>query len=172
MAGDLLFWALAGVAVGGGALVFRCDSMARATYALLAALLAVGGEVVLLGLDYLGVVILLMMTLEMALMAVFMIMFMMSPGGLTPMSMTHGTRSAALVSGGVFLLLAAGVLLAPWPGRAGRAPADPTRALGLALMGPQMLTMAVLGMVLFATIVAVVVLATRRGRYDRGGEAG
>ncbi|TDC67516.1 NADH-quinone oxidoreductase subunit J [Streptomyces hainanensis] len=167
MLGDLLFWVLAAVAVGAGGLVFGCASMARATYALLAALSAVGGEVVLLGLDYLGVVIVLMMTLEMALMAVFMIMFMMSPSGLSPMSMRHNTRGAAAICAGVFGLLAAGALLAPWPERAGRAPADPTRALGLSLMGPQMLTMTVLGMVLFATIVAVVVLATRHGRYDR-----
>jgi hypothetical protein len=37
-------------------------------------------------------------------------------------------------------------------------------------MGPQMLTMMTLGMTLFATIVATVVLATRRGRYDRLGD--
>ncbi|WP_394812901.1 NADH-quinone oxidoreductase subunit J [Streptomyces boetiae] len=151
-------------------MVFRFASMARATYALLTALLAVGGEVLLLGLDYLGVVIVLMMTIEMAIMAVFMIMFMMSPGGLMPMSMVHNARGAAGICGGVFAVLAAGVLLAPWPGREGRTPRDPTRALGLSLMGPQMLTMMTLGMVLFATIVAVVVLATGRGRYDRLGD--
>ena len=42
--------------------------------------------------------------------------------------------------------------------------------LGLSLMGPQMLTMMTLGLALFATIVATVVLATRRGRYDRFGD--
>lgn len=42
--------------------------------------------------------------------------------------------------------------------------------LGMSLMGPQMLTMMTLGMALFATIVATVVLATRRRRYDRLGD--
>ena len=37
-------------------------------------------------------------------------------------------------------------------------------------MGPQMLTMIVLGITLFATMVASVVLATHRGRYDRFGD--
>ena len=37
-------------------------------------------------------------------------------------------------------------------------------------MGPQMLTMVTLGFVLFATMVAAVVLATHRGRYDRFGD--
>jgi len=37
-------------------------------------------------------------------------------------------------------------------------------------MGPQMLTMIVLGFTLFAAMVAAVVLATARGRYDRFGD--
>ncbi|MFE4367625.1 NADH-quinone oxidoreductase subunit J [Streptomyces sp. NPDC056835] len=151
-------------------MVFRFDSMARATYALLMSLLCVGGEVLLLGLDYLGVVIILMMTIEMAIMAVFMVMYMMNPAGLLPMSMVHNRKGAAWISAAVFAVLAAGALLAPWPARKGRPPEDPTTALGLSLMGPQMLTMMVLGMALFATIVATVVLATRRGRYDRFGD--
>lgn len=167
---DVLFWVLAVVAVAGGVLVFRFDSMARATFSLLASLLCVGGEVVLLGLDYLGVVVVLMMTVEMALMAVFMIMFMMNPAGLMPMSMVHNRSGAAAVSFAVFALLAAGAFLAPWPRRRGVRPADPTEQLGLSLMGPQMLTMMTLGMALFATIVGTVVLSTRRGRYDRLGD--
>ncbi|MFE6281027.1 NADH-quinone oxidoreductase subunit J [Streptomyces sp. NPDC057877] len=163
---DVVFWVLAVVAVAAGVLVFRVDSMARATYALLTALLCGGGEVLLLGLDYLGVVIVLMMTIEMALMAVFMVMFMMNPAGLMPMSMVHNTRGAAVICGLVFAALATGILVTDWPDRRGAPPADPTKALGMSLMGPQMLTMMTLGMALFATIVGTVVLATRRGRYD------
>ncbi|GAA1515588.1 NADH-quinone oxidoreductase subunit J [Streptomyces synnematoformans] len=170
MLDDVVFWALAGPAVAAAVMVFRFASMARATYALLASLLCVGGLVVRLGLDYLGVVVVLMMTIEMALMGVFMVMFMMNPAGLMPMSMLHNRRGAAVISGGVFVLLAAGVLLAPWPRRRGEPAADPTKALGESLMGPHMLTMMTLGLALFATIVATVVLATRRGRYDRFGD--
>lgn len=165
-----VFWVLALLAVASGVMVFRFDSMARATFSLLTSLLCVGGLVVLLGLDYLGIVIVLMMTIEMAIMAVFMVMYMMNPAGLMPMTMMHNKKGAAVVSGLVFVLLAAGILLAPWPARRGKAPADPTMDLGMSLMGPQMLTMMTLGMALFATIVATVVLATRRGRYDRLGD--
>lgn len=164
------FWVLAVVAVTSGVLVFRFDSMARATFALLTSLLCVGGELIVLGLDYLGVVTVLMMTIEMAIMAVFMIMFMMNPAGLMPMTMMHNKRGAAVICALAFALLVTGILLAPWPPRRGRAPADPTLDLGTALMGPQMLTMTTLGMALFATIVSTVVLATRRGRYDRLGD--
>jgi NADH:ubiquinone oxidoreductase subunit 6 (subunit J) len=167
---DVIFWVLAVLAIGSGIMVFRFDSMARATYSLLTSLLCVGGEVLLLGLNYLGVVIVLMMTIEMAIMAVFMVMFMMNPAGLMPMTMVHNTKGAAVICSVVFAALAAGILLAPWPDRRGKPPSDPTKALGLSLMGPQMLTMMTLGMALFATIVGTVVLATRRGRYDRLGD--
>ncbi|MFJ9542121.1 NADH-quinone oxidoreductase subunit J [Streptomyces sp. NPDC101225] len=170
MLDDVIFWALALSAVAAGVMVFRFDSMARATYALLVSLLCVGGEVLLLGLDYLGVVIVLMMTIEMAVMAVFMVMYMMNPAGLMPMTMVHNRRGAAVICVAVFVALAAGILLAPWPARRGRPSADPTKDLGLSLMGPQMLTMMTLGFSLFAAIVATVVLATRRGRYDRFGD--
>ncbi|GGL35626.1 hypothetical protein GCM10010095_21190 [Streptomyces anthocyanicus] len=170
MLDDVIFWALALLAVAGGVMVFRFDSMARATYALLTSLLCVGGEVLLLGLDYLGVVIVLMMTIEMAIMAVFMMMYMMNPAGLMPMTMVHNKKGAAVICAAVFAALAAGILIAPWPSRRGSPSDDPTMDLGLSLMGPQMLTMMTLGLALFATIVATVVLATRRGRYDRFGD--
>lgn len=167
---DVIFWVLAVLAVASGVMVFRFDSMARATYSLLASLLCAGGEVVLLGLDYLGVVIVLMMTIEMAIMAVFMVMYMMNPAGLMPMTMVHNAKGAAVICAAVFAALATGILVTPWPERRGEPPDDPTNALGMSLMGPQMLTMMTLGMALFATIVGTVVLATRRGRYDRLGD--
>ena len=68
------------------------------------------------------------------------------------------------------MLLAAGIFAVPWPRRAGARPASATFQLGAALMGSQMLTMVTLGFVLFATMVAAVVLATHRGRYDRFGD--
>jgi NADH:ubiquinone oxidoreductase subunit 6 (subunit J) len=161
----VLFWLLAAAALVSGFLVFRLDSMARVTFALLASFLAVAGLVLLLGLGYLGVVIALMMVIEMVIMAVFMIMFMMNPAGLMPMTMVHNKTGSAVIAIGTFVALAAGILLVDWPGREGAPAPDPTFALGEALMGGQMLTMMTLGVGLFATIVATVVLATDRGRY-------
>jgi NADH:ubiquinone oxidoreductase subunit 6 (subunit J) len=151
-----------------GIAVFRVDSMARATFALALSFVAVGGELLLLDLGYLGVVTVLMMVMEMAIMAVFMIMFMMNPAGLMPMSMLHNRRGALVLSAATFLVLAAGALLVPWPTRRGVPPDDPTHALGLAVMGSKMLVMMAVSAVLFATMVAALVLATARGRYDAG----
>jgi NADH:ubiquinone oxidoreductase subunit 6 (subunit J) len=165
-----LFVVLAVTAIAAGALVFRVDSMARATFLLLLSFLAVAGLVLMTGLQYLGVVIVLMMVIEMVVMAVFMIMYMMNPAGLMPMSMFHNTRGAAVIAATTFVALTGGALLVEWPVREGAPAPDPTFALGEALMSGQMLTMMTLGVTLFATIVGTVVLATGRGRYDRLGD--
>ena len=67
-----------------------------------------------------------MMVMEMAVMAVYMVMFMGMNPALMPMSMVHSNRAAVLTHGtGTFLVLAAGALLVPWPTRRG-APGRPT----------------------------------------------
>ncbi|MGQ0576258.1 MAG: NADH-quinone oxidoreductase subunit J [Pseudonocardia sp.] len=166
----VLFWTLAVTAVVLGVLVFRLDSMAQVTFALLGSFLAVAGLVLLLGLGYLGAVIVLMMVIEMVVMAVFMIMYMMNPAGLMPMEMARNKAGSRIIAVGTFAALAAGILLVDWPQRRGEPAPDLTFALGEALMGGQMLTMMTLGVTLFATIVATVVLSTDRGRYDRFGD--
>jgi NADH:ubiquinone oxidoreductase subunit 6 (chain J) len=165
-----VFWVLAPLAVVSGFGVFRFNSMARATFALLVSFLAAGGLLIWLGLAYLGTVVILMMVMEMVIMAVFMIAYMMNPAGLMPMSMVHNRRGSLAISVAAFALLAVGIFVTPWPHRTGAPPRDGTFALGEALMGPQMLTMITLGFALFATMVGAVVLATHRGRYDRFGD--
>jgi NADH-quinone oxidoreductase subunit J len=103
-------------------------------------------------------------------MAVFMVAYMENPAGLIQMSMYHNKPGSLAVSIGTFVLLGAGIFAVPWPRRPGARPASPTFQLGAALMGSQMLTMITLAFVLFATMVGAVVLATRRGRYDRFGD--
>lgn len=158
------------VAIAAGIAVFLVDSMARATYALLVSFLAVAASLVLLGSTYVGFLTVLMMTVEMAIMAVFMLMYMMNPAGLMPMSMRHNTRGSFVIAGGTFVVLAIGILLVPWPERQGVPPPDVTFELGMTLMGRHMLTMIVIGIALLATMVAGVMLTTGRGRYDRFGD--
>lgn len=178
---------LGALAVVLGAAVFVVDSMARATFALLGSFVAVAGVLWWLGLAYLGAVTVLMMTVEMAVMAVFMVAFMMNPAGLMPMTMVHAGRSAAAVATTVFVVLVAGVWMVDWPavvsgastaadggggttGPAGGEMVEPTLQVGRAVMGSHMLVMLVVGVTLLATIVAATVLATDRGRYDRFGD--
>ncbi|MGY1721269.1 NADH-quinone oxidoreductase subunit J [Blastococcus sp. SYSU DS0552] len=161
--------ALGVLSVAAGIAVFVVDSMARATFALLASFLAVAGVLLALDLVYLAVVTALMMTIEMAIMAVFMIAFMMNPAGLMPMTMVHNAKGSAVMGAGAFVVLAVGIWMIDWPTRNPARPADSTRQLGEAIMGSHMLVMLVIGIALFATILAGTVLATSRGRYDRFG---
>ncbi|RBY78499.1 NADH:ubiquinone oxidoreductase subunit J [Blastococcus sp. TF02-09] len=170
MLDDVVFWVLAAVAVAAGIAVFRVDSMARATYALAVSFVAVGLALLLFDLPYLGVVVVLMMVMEMAIMAIYMIMFMGMNPALMPMSMVHGKRAALAVSSLTFGLLAAGALFVPWPSRRAAPAGDLVTSLGQAVMGSKMLVMMTVSAVLFATIVAALVLALPRGRYDRLGE--
>lgn len=158
--------ALGVVAVVTGIGVFVVDSMARATFLLLASFVAVAVVLLGFGLAYLGLVVVLMMTIEMMIMVVFMVMLMMNPAGLEPMTMVHNRWGAWIVALGVFAVLAAGALLVPWPivpADVRPAAPDPTSALGADLMGPQMPTMTVLGLALLATIVGTVAISVARG---------
>ena len=175
MMSELSGWAIAAIAVLGGlsvaagVAVFVVDSMARATFALLASFLAVAGVLLALDLVYLAVVTALMMTIEMAIMAVFMIAFMMNPAGLMPMTMVHNAKGSAVTGAAAFVVLTVGIWTIDWPTTDAARPVDPTRQLGEAIMGSHMLVMLVIGIGLFATILAGTVLATSRGRYDRFG---
>ncbi|HLS25329.1 MAG TPA: NADH-quinone oxidoreductase subunit J [Beutenbergiaceae bacterium] len=161
--------ALGAGAVVLGVLVFVVDSMARATFSLLGSFLSVAGIMLILDLPYLALVTALMMTMEMAVMAVFMIMFMMNPAGLMPMSMVHNKYGSAAAGFAVFAVLTTGIWLVDWPVAPSGARSDTTAQLGLALMGEYMLVMILVGVVLFTTILAGTILATGRGRYDRFG---
>jgi NADH-quinone oxidoreductase subunit J len=168
--GVVLLIVLGVVAVASGVVVFVFDSMARASYALAVSFVAVGGILLLLGLDYVGPVVILMMVMEMAIMAVFMVMLMGMNPALMPMDMTARKRPAIVVSVLVFLGLAAAVLLIPWPVRATVGVGETVAALGRSIMGSKMLVMLTIGPVLLATIVSSLVLADPRGRYDRFGD--
>jgi NADH-quinone oxidoreductase subunit J len=166
----VVFWVLAVLAVVAGVAVFRVDSMARATYALAVSFVAVGLALLLVGLDYVGVVVVLMMVMEMAVMAVYMVMFMGMNPALMAMSMVHGKRAALITAVAAFVLLAGGALLVPWPTRRGAPPTDATTDLGQTIMGSKMLVMMAVSPVMVATIVAGIALAAPRGRYDRFGD--
>ena len=170
MAREATFWLLAVAAVASAFGVFRLGSMARVTFSLLASFLFVGGELILFGLAYLGVLVVLMMVMEMVIMAVFMIMFMMNPAGLMPMAMFHNKRGSLAISIATFMLLSLGILFVDWPARVPKRAADPTFSLGMALMGPKMLVMMVFAVTLLATMIAAVVLGAGRGRYQRYGD--
>jgi len=162
---DALFWTFAAAGVISAYLVFRVDSMVRAAFWLLGSFLAVGAILILLEARFLGLVLLLMMAGEMSIMAVFMVMFMMNPAGLNPMTMVHQHRTAVIAGVVAFAGLAAAGVFTEFPDA--RAPQErtTTAALGEELLGNSMLVFETAGFTLLATMVGTIAIATRRGRY-------
>jgi len=151
-------------AVVSGWLVFRTDSMLRAAYWLMVSFVAVGSMLVVLDAQFLGLILILMMSGEMTIMAIFMIMFMMNPAGLNPMTMVHQHRTAIIAGVGSFLVLAWVGVMAEFPDRPA-ASADPTVALGEELLGRSMLVFESAGVALLAVMIGAIALAAKRGRF-------
>jgi len=150
-------------ALGFGVAVFRTRSMVRSALALLGSMAAVGGVFFALETEFLAVLQLMMMATEMTIMAIFMVMFMMDPGGLGQMDMTHQKR-AALTAGVVGGLIALALsTLSAW-GSLQAAPPTPSAQLhdlGIELMSRSMLIFETAGLaILLAMIVATTVALT------------
>lgn len=169
---DIFFLIFSVIAVITGWRVFRTDSMVRAAFLLLASFLAVAGVVLMLGAEFIGAIMILMMTGEMVLMAVFMVMFMMNPGGLMPMQMVHQPRFAAVVALLTFAAMATMILTVDWTVHSRQMPDDVTYAIGMSMMEEKMLVFLGAGVALLACMIGSLALALHRGRFDEPLEPG
>ncbi|MEZ5651540.1 MAG: NADH-quinone oxidoreductase subunit J [Burkholderiaceae bacterium] len=165
-----LVTSLATLAALSGWLVFRVDSMVRATMALLLSFVAVGAIAFVLGAGYIGASTWFMMIVEMLVMAVFMVMFMMNPAGLNPMSMVHQQRLAALTAVLAFIAMTVAIVTSDLPTDHPRPAGADVEALGRLLLGDAMLVFETVGIVLLTTMIATVVLSARSGRAGRADE--
>lgn len=170
---DVLFWVFGAGAVFTAWRVFRADSMVRAAYWLMASFIGVAGILLLIGAEFLGLVLILMMAGEMTIMAIFMVMFMMNPAGLNPMIMVHQHRTSIVAGVAAFLGLAIVALLATFPSVPVADTAGATAELGHELLGESMLVFQTAGVALLSTMIGSIALASSRGRYgaaDDGSE--
>jgi NADH:ubiquinone oxidoreductase subunit 6 (subunit J) len=144
--------------------------MVRAAFWLLASFISVGAILILLNLHFLGLILMLMMAGEMAIMAVFMVMFMMNPAGLNPMMMVHQHRASVAAGvtafGGLTLVAFFGV----FPVGPARNPVGVPGQLGTELLGESMLVFQTAGVVLLATMIGAIAIAGSRGRFGSADE--
>jgi len=152
------------VAIWFGLKVFTTPSMMRSALALLFAMTSLGALFLAVQAEFLGVLQIMMMAAEMAIMALFMIMYMMNPGGLAAMEMTHqkGLSIVAAVVGG--LLAVALALFGGWGPLAEQvaAPAEQTWQLGFELMERSMLIFETAGVTILVAMIATTAVAIRR----------
>jgi NADH:ubiquinone oxidoreductase subunit 6 (subunit J) len=143
-----------------GVVVFRTSSMVRSALALLFSQAAIGGMFLAMQTEFLGVLQIMMMATEMAIMAIFMVMYMMDPGGLGGMDMTHQKR-VSVVAGVLGTLVAVGVaLLVDWgPLAAVPRPADQVHDLGIEIMERSMLIFETAGVTILTAMIAATAIA-------------
>jgi NADH-quinone oxidoreductase subunit J len=150
-----------------GVVVFRTHSMVRSALALLFSQAAIGAMFLAMQAEFLGVLQLMMMATEMAIMAIFMVMYMMDPGGLGEMDMTHQKR-ASVTAGMLGTLAAVGVaLLVDWtPTGTVTGPVEQTRLLGIEIMERSMLIFETAGVTILTAMIAATAIAVegKRGR--------
>jgi NADH-quinone oxidoreductase subunit J len=149
-----------------GVVVFRTSSMVRSALALLFAQAAIGAMFLAMQAEFLGVLQLMMMATEMAIMAIFMVMYMMDPGGLGEMDMSHQKR-AAIAAGVAATLAAVGVaLMVDWGSvAAAPRPVAQVHDLGIEILERSMLIFETAGVTILTAMVAAtaIVIDRRRG---------
>ena len=162
----LAFFGLA--AVWFAVVVFRTSSMVRSALALLFSQAAIGAMFLAMQTEFLGVLQIMMMATEIAIMAIFMVMYMMDPGGLGAMEMTHQKRASQVAGalGGVSALAVA--FLAGWgPVEAAVRPSEQVRRLGLEIMERSMLIFETTGVTILTAMIAATAIAVYGGRREK-----
>ena len=143
--------------------VFRTSSMVRSALALLFSQAAIGGMFLAMQTEFLGVLQIMMMATEMAIMAIFMVMYMMDPGGIGSMDMTHQKR-ASQIAGALGALAALAVsFFAGWGPIAGEVrPAEQVYGLGIEIMERSMLIFETAGVTILTAMIAATAIAIKR----------
>ena len=165
LATALVFWPAAALMLVWGVYVFRTSSMARAGLLLLGALGVEGLLFLALASEFLGVLMVLMMSGEMVIMVFFMVMFMPDPGGIMGMEMVHDKRRSAAVAAAAGVALALVAVLTDWPARVVGTDAPDVRAIGFEVMGRSMISFLFAATTILFAMVAGVMLAKHGGRY-------
>ncbi|MGB3683622.1 MAG: NADH-quinone oxidoreductase subunit J [Rubrobacteraceae bacterium] len=148
-----------------GVVVFTTSSMVRSALALLFSQVAIGAMFLAMQTEFLGVLQIMMMATEMSIMAIFMVMYMMDPGGLGGMDMTHQQRVSQVVGVLGTLLVVGVIFLVGWGSIAGSVPpGEQVRGLGMELMGRSMLIFETAGITILTAMIAATAVALERGR--------
>ena len=164
LATALVFWPATALMLAWGVSVFRTASMARAGLLLLGALGIEGLLFLALASEFLGVLMILMMSGEMVIMVFFMVMFMADPGGLMGMDMTHDKRRSAGIAAALAVALAVAAVAGDWPARLVGTDAPGVRAIGFEVMGRSMISFLFAATTILFAMVGSILIAKQGGR--------
>lgn len=146
--------------------VFMTSSMVRSALSLLASMTAIGAIFFALRAEFLAVLQVMMMATEMSIMAIFMMMYMMDPGGMGEMDMSHQKKPSIVAASLAGLTALATVILSDWPTLTHIVPsaAQQNHDLGIEVMKRSMMIFETAG----ATILVAMIAATATALVHHG----
>lgn len=136
--------------------VFMTSSMVRSAFSLLASMAILGAMFLVMRAEFLAVLQIMMMATEMSIMAIFMMMYMMDPGGMGDMDMSHQKKTSiglALIAGAAVILI---VGFSQWDAIAENVPttAQQNYDLGIELMKRSMMIFETAGTSILVAMIA------------------
>lgn len=141
--------------------VFMTSSMVRSAFSLLASMVTIGILFLVMEAEFLGVLQIMMMGTEMSIMAIFMMMYMMDPGGLGEMDMSH-QKNISIAAGFIIILLTAGVAgFTDWGTIVTQAPSpnEQNRLLGMEILKRSMMIFETAGVTILTGMIASIAVA-------------
>lgn len=141
--------------------VFMTSSMVRSAFSLLGSMVAIGILFLVMEAEFLGVLQIMMMGTEMSIMAIFMMMFMMDPGGLGNMDMSH-QKNISIVAGVIVTVLVAGTAFSTdWGAIAEQVqlPHEQNQLLGMEILKRSMMIFETAGVTILTGMIASIAVA-------------
>lgn len=161
----IAFFVFAPLAVVTAVQVFRVMSMVQAALYLFASFVAAAALFYTLGAEIIGTLQILMMVGEGIIMALFMVMYMMMPGGQMEMDMTHQKRPAKVVAALVILGMSALVFTQDW-GSAQPLPEDQVASLGREQLERSIVIFESAAATILVAMLGAIILTKKGGRYS------
>jgi NADH-quinone oxidoreductase subunit J len=158
---DLLFYAVAGLAVAGAAGVAFSRNVVWSCIGLLMALLGVSGIYVYLSADFLAVAQILVYIGGVLVLILFAVMLTSRIGEVNVSNRSFGLAGGLALFAAATPLLVAVAVLVPWPRRPAPPMAPTTAAIGNEFLSRWLLPFEIASVVLLATLVGAVVMARK-----------
>jgi NADH-quinone oxidoreductase subunit J len=163
---DVLFFALAALAVAGAAAVALAKNILHSALGLLLALLGAGGLYVYLSADFVAVAQLLIYIGGVLILVLFAIMLTSRITEVTISNTSFGLAGGVALFIAVAPVLLAVALVTPWAARVPGALQPSTAAIGHGLLTRWLLPFEVASLVLLATLIGAVVMARKEIKAD------
>lgn len=163
---SILFFGIS--AIWFGWRVFQTRSMVRSALSLLASMVSIGFLFLAMEAEFLGVLQIMMMAGEMTIMAVFMVMFMMDPGGMGQMNMTHQKKTAGSIAVAALLAFLVGIFFSSWGQTVSLVPSPEkqTYELGMQILERSMLIFQAAGITILVAMIASIMVAVPERSKD------